>query len=117
MWKEVMCEGMKRLANFLRKVKAALTHKSRGYSDLVMIASAVITVVVVAIIGVYISQQIYQAANVDSSSPFYTSMQAAINIMDTSFPLLVVVVIAVVAGVIMTYLLGGFGFGGGEEKK
>jgi len=112
-----MCEGMKRLANFLRKVKTALAHKSKGYTDIVMIASAIIAVVVVAMIGVYISQQIYSAASVDTTSPFYTSMQSAINIMNTAFPLLVIVIVALVAGVIMTYLLGGFGFGGGEEKK
>ena len=112
-----MCEGMKRLANFLRKVMTALAQKSKGYTDIVMIASAIIAVVVVAMIGVYISQQIYSAASVDTTSPFYTSMQSAINIMNTAFPLLVIVIVALVAGVIMTYLLGGFGFGGGEEKK
>jgi len=112
---------MRRVANFLRNVgrslKEVLTHKSKGYNDMVLMASTIITTVVVAIIGVYISSQIYQTANVGTSSPFSTAMNAAINIMNTTFPLIVVVAIAIIAGVIMTYLLGGFGFGGGEKGK
>ncbi len=52
---------MKRLANFLKNVgkaiKQALSDK-RGYNDMVMMATAIISTVVVAIIGVYISSQI-----------------------------------------------------------
>ena len=45
-------------------------------------------------------------------------MNAAINIMNSTFPLLIVVVIGVISGVILTYLLGGFGLAGaGGEKK
>ena len=104
-------EKMRRLINFLRGLKNALTDK-KGYNDMVMMATAIISTVVVAIIGVYISSQIYTTASLDSSSPFNTAMNAAINIMNTTFPLIVVVAIAIIAGVIMTYLLGGFGVGG-----
>jgi len=109
---------MRKLANFLKKVKAFLADK-RGYNDMVMMATAIISTVVVAIIGVYISSQIWNTAQLDSSSPFNTAMNAAINIMNTTFPLIVVVAIAIIAGVIMTYLLGGFGIGGkkGENKQ
>jgi len=112
---------MRRVANFLRNVgrslKEVLTHKSKGYNDMVIMASAIITTVVVAIIGVYISSQIYETTNLSSDSPFNTAMDAAINIMNTTFPLIVVVAIAIIAGAIMTYLLGGFGVGGGEKGK
>jgi len=114
---------MRRIERFLRKVaeraKAVLTHRSKGYNDLVMIATAIISVVIVAMIGVYISSQIYGVMQLGTTSPFNTAMQSAINIMNTTFPLLVIVV-AVVAGVVLTYLLGGFGVGGaggGGEKK
>jgi len=111
---------MRRVANFLRNVgrslKKVLAHKSKGYNDMVMMASAIISTVVVAIIGVYISSQIYQTAQLSTTSPFNTAMNAAINIMNTTFPLIVVVAIAIIAGVIMTYLLGGFGFAGGGKK-
>ena len=115
---------MERVKRFLRRVaeraKAVLTHRSKGYNDLVMIATAIISVVIVAMIGVYISSQIYNVMELETTSPFNTAMNTAINIMNTTFPLLVIVVVAVVAGVVLTYLLGGFGVGGaggGGEKK
>jgi len=80
-----------------------------GQNDMVAIATMIVSTVVVAIIGVYISAQVYGTANVDTSSPFHTAMSSAISIMNTTFPLLVVVAIAIIAGVIMAYLLGGFG--------
>jgi len=107
---------MRKLTNFLKKVKAFLADK-RGYNDMVMMATAIISTVVVAIIGVYISSQIYTTAQLSSSSPFNTAMNAAINIMNTTFPLIVVVAIAIIAGVIMTYLLGGFGIGGSKKGE
>jgi len=110
---------MRKVANFLKNVgrslKEVLTHKSKGFNDMVMMASAIIATVVVAIIGVYIASQIYTTASLDSTSPFNTAMNAAINIMNSTFPLIVVVAIAIIAGVIMTYLLGAFGVGGKKE--
>jgi len=107
---------MRKLANFLKKVKAFLADK-RGYNDMVMMATAIISTVVVAIIGVYISSQIYSTAQLSTTSPFNTAMNSAIQIMNTTFPLIVVVAIAIIAGVIMTYLLGGFGIAGGGGKR
>ena len=95
----------------MRKVKEILTHKSKGFNDMVMIATAIVSTVVVAIIGVYISSQIYDVTQLSSSSPFNTAMSSAIKIMNTTFPLIIVVAIAIIAGIIMTYLLGGFGIG------
>ena len=110
---------MRKVANFLRKVKEVLTHKSKGFNDMVMIAVAIVSTVVVAIIGVYISSQIYDVTQLSSSSPFNTAMNSAIRIMNTTYPLIIVVAIAIIAGIIMTYLLGGFGVGkkGGGEAK
>ena len=109
---------MERVKQFLRKVKEILTHKSRGFNDMVMIAVAIVSTVVVAMIGVYISSQIYQFTQLSTTSPFNTAMNAAINIMNSTFPLIVVVAIAIIAGIVMTYLLGGglAGAGGGEKK-
>ena len=110
---------MERVKRFLRKVaeraKAVFTHKSEGFNDMVMIATAIISVVIVAMIGVYISSQIYNVMQLSTTSPFNTAMNAAIGIMNTTFPLITVIVIAVVAGTIMVYLLGGFGVGGGGK--
>ena len=121
MWREVMKEvgkgKMRKVANFLRRVKEILTHKSKGFNDMVMIATAIVSTVVVAIIGVYISSQIYDVTQLSSTSPFNTAMNAAINIMNSTFPLIVVVAIAIIAGIVMTYLLGGFGVGAGGGEK
>jgi len=106
---------MRKVANFLRWVKGVLTHKSRGFNDMVMIATAIVSTVVVAIIGVYISSQIYDVTQLSSTSPFNTAMNSAIRIMNTTYPLIIVVAIAIIAGIIMTYLLGGFAVGGGKK--
>ena len=98
------------------RAKSLLTHRSEGYNDMTMIATAIVSTVVVAIIGVYISAQIYDVTQLSSTSPFNTAMNAAINIMNSTYPLLIVVVIGVISGVILTYLLGGFGLAGGEKK-
>ena len=118
-------EKMKRVKRFLRgfaeRAKAVLTHKSKGFNDMVYVATAIVSTVVVAIIGVYISAQIYDVTQLSSSSPFNTAMNSAIRIMNTTYPLLIVVAIGIVCGIILTYLLGfgGISVGGGEkgEKK
>jgi len=102
---------MRKVVNFLRKVEEVPTHKSKGFNDMVMIATAIVSTVVVAIIGVYISSQIYDVTQLSSTSPFNTAMNSAIRIMNTTYPLIIVVAIAIIAGIIMTYLLGGFGVG------
>ena len=107
---------MEKVGRFLRRVKGILTHRSKGFNDMVYVATAIVSTVVVAIIGVYISAQIYDVTQLSSTSPFNTAMQSAINIMNTTYPLLVVVAIGIVAGIILTYLLGGFGIGAGGEK-
>ena len=99
------------------RAKAVLSHKSEGYNDMVMIATAIVSTVVVAMIGVYISSQIYDVTQLSTTSPFNTAMNAAINIMNTTYPLLIVVVIGVIAGIILTYLMGGFGVGGAGGEK
>jgi len=48
------------------------------------------------------------------TSPFSTAMSSATNIMNVTIPLLVVVAIAIIAGVVMREIL--IGFGGGKEK-
>jgi len=107
---------MERVKRFLRRfaerAKAVLTHKSKGFNDMVLMATAITCTVIVAVIGVYISSQIYSSLQLSQDSPFTTAMNSAIQIMNTTYPLISIVAIAVIAGIIMTYLLGGFGVGG-----
>ena len=105
------------LRGFAERVKAVLTHKSRGFNDMVLMATAITCTVIVAVIGVYISSQIYSSLQLSQDSPFTTAMNSVIQIMNTTYPLISIVAIAVIAGIIMTYLLGGFGIGAGGGEK
>jgi len=110
---------MRRVERLLRAVveraKAVFTHRSKGFNDLIYLATAIVSVVITAVIGVYIASQIYGVMNLETTSPFQTAMNSAVGIMNTTFPLLSIVVIAIIAGTIMVYLMGGFGVGG--EKR
>ena len=101
--------------SIISKLKEKLKDK-RGVGDLISLASAIIATVVVCIIGVYITSKIYEQTELSTSSPFQTAMQGAVSIMNSTFPLLVVVIVALVAGVVMTYILGGFGAAGGGKR-
>lgn len=93
-----------KLVSIWRKLK-----EKRGVSDIVSLASAIIATVVVCVIGVYIASTIYDATSLSSDSPFNTAMNSAVNIMNSTFPLIVVVVVAIIAGIIMAHMLGAFG--------
>ena len=114
-------EKKMRVERFLRAVveraKAVFTHKSKGFNDMVYIATAIVSTVVVAVIGVYISAQIYDVTQLSSTSPFNTAMNSAIQIMNATYPLLIVVAIGIIAGIILTYLMGGFGVAGGGREE
>ena len=94
--------------NIISKLKEKLRDK-RGVGDLIGVASVIIAVVIVCIIGVYIASTIYDATELSTTSPFQTAMQGAINIMNSTFPLIVVVIVGAIAGVVMMYIVGGFG--------
>jgi len=90
------------------KILSKLREK-KGMGDLIGLASAIISTVIVCIIGVYIASTIYDATELSTTSPFQTAMQGAINIMNSTFPLIVVVIVGAIAGVVMMYIVGGFG--------
>jgi len=114
-------EKMERVKRFLRgfaeRAKAVLTHKSKGFTDLIFLATAIVSVVITAVIGVYIASQIYGVMNLETTSPFQTAMNSAVGILNTTLPLVSVAVIAVIAGTIMVYLMGGLGIGGEKGEK
>ena len=77
--------------------------------NLTGIATAVVALVVISAIGVYIANQIYSIASVSTASEFYTASRQIPEIMNTSFQMLLIAVIALIAGLIIAYLLGAFG--------
>ena len=96
---------MRRVQRFLRtvgeKAKGVLTHKSKGYNDMVMMASAIISMVIVAVIGGYFLEKLLDALNLEY----------------LKYPLLVLVAIGIIVGVVITCLLRGFGVAEGSEEK
>ena len=102
-----MFDGLKA---YIRERVREFKEDERGdMENLTGIATAVVALVVISAIGVYIANQIYQIASVDSASEFYTASQQIPQIMNTSFQMLLIAVIALIAGLIIAYLLGAFG--------
>jgi len=102
-----MFDGLKA---YIRERVREFKEDERGdMENLTGIATAVVALVVISAIGVYIANQIYQIAAVDSASEFYTASQQIPQIMNTSFQMLLIAVIALIAGLIIAYLLGAFG--------
>jgi len=93
----------------LKKFGKKIKEDTRGVMDAVNIAVTVVVLVVVSAIGVFIADKIYSVAEVTSSSAFYNASQQVPTIMNTSYSMLLILVIAVIAGVIIAYLIGGFG--------
>jgi len=103
----IMFDGLKA---YIRERVREFKEDERGdMENLTGIATAVVALVVISAIGVYIANQIYQIAAVDSASEFYTASQQIPQIMNTSFQMLLIAVIALIAGLIIAYLLGAFG--------
>ncbi|RLJ06644.1 MAG: hypothetical protein DRP18_00175 [Candidatus Aenigmatarchaeota archaeon] len=114
-----MLEGMKAKWEFAKAVAEKkvidFLGDKRGQMDATSIAVTVVILVTVTAIGAYIANEIYTIAAVTSGSSFYTAAQKVPSIMNTSYGLLLILVIAAIAGVIITYLLGAFGGAGGRR--
>ena len=102
-----MFEGLRA---YVRERVREFREDERGdMSNLTGIATAVVALVVISAIGVYIADKIYTIAGVNESSQFYTASSQIPTIMNTSFQMLLIAVIALIAGLIIAYLLGAFG--------
>ena len=107
-WEHAKAVAEKKVMDFLAD--------RRGQMDATSIAVTVVILVVVAAIGVYIANEIYNIAAVTQGSAFYTASAKVPTIMTTSYSMLLILVIAAIAGVIIAYLMGAFGGAGGEVK-
>jgi len=96
------------------KLKEFINDK-RGQMDATSIAITVVVLVVVAAIGVYIANEVYNIAAVTQGSAFYTASLKVPTIMSTTYGMLLILVIAAIAGTIIAYLLGAFGGAGGVK--
>ena len=103
----IMFDGLK--AYVRERVREFKENEKGDMENLTGIATAVVALVVISAIGVYIANQIYSIASVDTTSEFWTASQQIPEIMNTSFQMLLIAVIALIAGLIIAYLLGAFG--------
>ncbi|RLC69646.1 MAG: hypothetical protein DRI26_08705 [Chloroflexi bacterium] len=70
--------------------------------------------VVIGAVSIYVCDQIYDIADVDASSQFYTASTKVVDVMNTGWAMMLIVVIAIMAGVIIWAIRGVGGAGGGE---
>ncbi|OFV66803.1 MAG: membrane protein [Candidatus Syntrophoarchaeum butanivorans] len=77
------------------------------------IGMVLFTIVIIGAISVYVADQVYDIASIDQSSEFYTASQKVVSVMNTGWAMMLIVVIALMAGIII-YSIRGLG-GGGES--
>ena len=80
--------------------KAAYTDKHGAVESLTGIATSLVILGVVGAVGVYIMNEVFTIAAVTGGSQFYTAMTKVVAIINTGFGLLVIAVLALIAGVI-----------------
>lgn len=78
------------------------------------IAMAIFVLVVIGYVSIYVVNEIHGIAGITSGSVFHTASTKVISVMNTSWGMMLIVVIAVLAGVIIVAIKGGLGGTGGE---
>jgi len=74
--------------------------------DVTGVGMALFILVVIGAVSVYVASQIYDIASVDSSSEFYTASQKVVSVMNTGWAMMLIVVIAIMAGIIIYAIRG-----------
>jgi len=78
------------------------------------IGLALFVLVVIGAVSIYVADEIYSIANVDATSQFYTASTKVVDVMNTGWAMMLIVVIAIMAGVIIWSIRGVQG--GGEAE-
>lgn len=100
------------LKKYLLKTRfGKLAADKMGMENLVALGTSLVVLVVIGMVGVYISKEIHTIAAVTSGSVFYTASSKVINIMNTGWGLILIAVLALIAGLVIAYLTGAFGQG------
>ena len=74
--------------------------------DVTGIGMALFILVVIGAVAVYVADHIFGIANVGTSSEFYTASQKVVDVMNTGWAMMLIVVIALMAGVIIWAIRG-----------
>jgi len=81
----------------------------RGTADLINFVTALVVLGVVGYVGIYIMNEIDTIAAVTAGSTFFTAAGKIVAIINTGFGLVLIAVLALIAGIIIAYLMGSFG--------
>jgi len=81
--------------------------------NLTSLMTGIVIMGVVGIVGLYIMNEVDSIAQIDDSSTYYNASVKVESIVNTGFGLMLIAVLALIAGVIIAYLTGSFGGAGG----
>ena len=84
-------------------------------ANITALAMAIFVLVVIGYVSLYVVNEIHGIAGITSGSVFNTASEKVINVMNVSWGMMLIVVIAVLAGVIIVAIRGGLGRGGAGE--
>lgn len=82
-----------------------------GIENLIALGTGLVILVVIGMVGIYIASEVHTIANITTGSVFYTASGKVINVMNTGWGLVLIAVLALIAGIVIAYLTGGFGPG------
>jgi len=83
-----------------------------GIANLTALGTGIVILVVIGMVGIYIASEIHNIAGITTGSVFYTASMKVINVMNTGWGLILIAVLALIAGIVIAYLTGGFEAGG-----
>ena len=78
-------------------------------SSLTNLMTGIVIMGVVGIVGLYIMNEVDTIAQIGENSTYYNASTKVDNIVNTGFGLMLIAVLALIAGVIISYLTGGLG--------
>lgn len=102
-----MLEKVKIFANEVIDKSKKFAKDVSGMEDLTDLVIGLVVIGVVGYVGLYIMNEVYALTAITAGSVFYTASGSVIDIINTGFGLTVIAVLALVAGIIITYLVTG----------
>jgi len=104
-----MFEKVRAFASKIRGQAEKFAKDVTGMEDLTNLVIGLVVIGVVGYVGLYIMNEVYTLTSITSASVFYTASMSVLDIINTGFGLTVIAVLALVAGIIITYLITGMG--------
>lgn len=101
--------SMKRWFKDAREISEKHIKDKYGMSDLVGVMTGLVVLGVVGMVGLYILNEVSTIASITAGSQFATASSKVTSIIETGFGLMLIAVLALIAGVIIAYLTGAFG--------